>query len=116
MDELTTLSGKKFRYKGEISEELIVYPSDKGNKHQDKFALVITPYTTNIVMSAIRREREILMGASRDNPPPKSLGALLKKERQTPQQLSYLVPILIQRRLCDSTKEGNSFVVRYKGR
>jgi len=114
MKELTTLTGTKFRFKGNVEEELIVYPSDKGGNRQDKSALVITPYIVNIVKSAIQQKGQIPMGASMDNPPPNSLGALLKKDGQTPRQLSYLVPILIDEGFCSFTKEGNAFIVRHK--
>lgn len=55
------------------------------------------------------------MGASRDNPPKDSLGYILIEENQTPQQLSYLIPILIKKKFCTYDKEGKAFVVRYKG-
>ncbi len=53
------------------------------------------------------------MGASRDNPPENSLGAILKREGQTPQQLSYLIPILIDQGFCSFSKEGKAFIVNY---
>src|SRR5574341_686688 len=94
MKRLTTPSERKsFRYKGDLNEELIIYLDENG-KPQDKFALVITPYVIKRIKTAIRQGRKILMGANRDNPSRNSLGALLKAERQTPQQLSYLIPIL----------------------
>ncbi len=54
------------------------------------------------------------MGASRDNPPQNSLGTVLKNERQTPQQLSYLIPILIESGFCEYSKKGKAFFVNYK--
>ena len=53
------------------------------------------------------------MGASRDNPPKDSLGAVLKNEGQTPQQLSYLIPILIDDGFCYADKKGKAFMVIY---
>ena len=104
MENLKTLSGKKFQYK-EISEcEIIVYPSDENDQPQEKFALAITPFTINLVKNSIKQKGRILMGASRDNPPKDSLGFILKKENQTPQQLSYLIPILIKRTFALMTK------------
>ncbi|RJR48120.1 MAG: hypothetical protein C4576_08770 [Desulfobacteraceae bacterium] len=113
MKALTTLSGKNFHYKGDLREELIVYPSDGEGMAQDEFALAITPFTTNLVKSVIRERREILMGASRDNPPKNSLGSILKNRNQTPQQLSYLIPILIESGFCEYAKDGKAFKIIY---
>ncbi len=113
--KLRTLNGKPFQYKSCSSEELIIYPSDNTGNEQEKFALAITPYTINLVKSAIKRKRQIPMGASRDKPPKDSLGALLKSEGQTPQQLSYLIPILIDEGFCHYTKESKAFIIKYKG-
>ena len=113
MRALTTLTGKRFRFKGNLQEELIVYPSDKEGMEQDRFALAITPFTTNLVKAAIKERGEILMGASRDNPQKNSLGATLKKYGQTPQQLSYLIPILIEAGFCDYVRDGKAFKIIY---
>ncbi|MFZ6007848.1 MAG: hypothetical protein ACOYU2_09395 [Nitrospirota bacterium] len=114
MKKMKTLTGKFFRHKSCDNEELIVYPSDKKGNQQEKFALVITPYTVNLIKSTIKRKGKILMGASRDKPPKDSLGALLKKEGQTPQQLSYLIPIFIDEGFCEYSKNGKAFVITYK--
>jgi len=113
MKTLTTLTGKSFRYKGDLQEELIVYPSDNEAIEQDRFALAITPFTTSLVKAAIKERREILMGASRDKPPKNSLGAILKEYGQTPQQLSYLIPILIEAGFCDCIRDGKAFKIIY---
>jgi len=52
------------------------------------------------------------MGAFRDNPLQNSPGAVLKREGQTPQQLSYLVPILIESGFCEYSKKGKAFMVK----
>lgn len=111
MKTMTTPSGKPFRYKECPGGELIVYPSDEDGRHQEKAALVITPYTINLVVRAIRDPGRILMGASRDNPPDNSLGKLLKDVNQSPQQLSYLAAILAARGYCLIEKEGRAFVL-----
>ena len=115
MNTLKTLSGKEFQYKEIPEGEIIVYPSDDNNQLQEKFALVITPFTINLVKDSIKQAQKIFMGASRDKPPKDSLGFILKKEKQTPQQLSYLIPILIEKGFCEYDKEGKAFVVIYKG-
>ncbi len=116
MKKLLTLTGKCFEYKGTLNEELIVYPSDDNGREQERVAPVITPYTINLVKSVIMQKGEIPMGASRDNPPQNSLGAVLKNEGQTPQQLSYLVPILIESGFCEYSKKGKAFIVNYRGK
>ena len=55
------------------------------------------------------------MGASRDNPPKGSLGYFITMEKQSPQQLSYLIPILIEEGFCDFRKDGKAFVILHKG-
>jgi hypothetical protein len=65
------------------------------------------------VKSRIEEKREILMGASRDNPPKNSLGAMLKEDGQTPQELSYLIPILIDAGYCRHAEKGAAFKVIY---
>ena len=113
MNELATLTGKSFRFKGSLHEEFIIYPSDNDGQAQDKFALAITAFTIGLVKSAIKEKGEIFMGASRDNPPKNSLGSILRENGQTPQQLSYLIPILIDTCFCEYTKEGKAFKIIY---
>jgi len=113
MKKLETLSGKTFYFKSIAKEEFIIYPSDKEGNKQEKFAIAITPYIINLVKAEIKRKRQVHMGASRDNPPENSLGALLKREGQTPQQLSYLIPILIDEGFCFFAKEGKAFMINY---
>ncbi len=55
--------------------------------------------------------KEIALGASRDKPSLDSLGALLKSEGQSPQQLSYLIPILAQAGICRVRRQGRAFIV-----
>ena len=112
MKKLSTLTGREFQYKEHPDKELIIYPPDGEGTLQNKSAIVITPFTINLVKDAIKNTEEIAMGASRDNPPQNSLGAIIKKERQSPQQLSYLIPILIDEGFCDCRKIGKAFYVR----
>jgi hypothetical protein len=113
MKESKTLSGHPFQYKKYPDDELIVYPPDENGDLQQKSAIVITPFTQNLVKEAIRSNGKIRMGASRDNPPSNSLGAMIKKERQSPQQLSYLIPILVEQGFCRFHKDGRAFVIEY---
>jgi hypothetical protein len=111
MREIRTPSGKPFRFKKCDGGEIIVYASDKKRKHQDKDAIIITPYTVKQVCDAIKNKVRIRMGASRDLPPESSLGAILRKDKQSPQQLSYLTAILESEGFCRIEKEGKAFVI-----
>jgi hypothetical protein len=113
MKKLKTLTGHEFQCKTYPDKELIIYPPDDQGNLQEKSAIVITPFTQDLVKEAIKSSGRILMGASRDNPPRSSLGSLIKEEKQSPQQLSYLIPILIDEGFCTSEKSGNAFVIKY---
>lgn len=114
MHVLTTPSGKPFRYRKCPEGELIVYPSDQDGQPQDHEALVITPYTCKLISDAIQAQGRVLMGASRDNPPPASLGRLLRDINQSPQQLSYLTAILAAEKFCTISKDGNAYVILHR--
>lgn len=114
MHQLTTPSGKPFRYRKCPEGEIIVYPSDKEGLPQDRDALAITPFTVQLVMEAIQKNGHIFMGASRDNPPKGSLGRLLKDLNQSPQQLSYLTAILARDGFCRIDKDGSAFVIIHR--
>jgi len=109
-----TPSGKPFRYKGDPSAEIIVYPSDEDGQHQDRFALAITRFESDLVQGLIRQHGRILLGASRDRPSEGSLGAFLKSEGLTPQHLSYLIPILKANGICTVSRDGQAFVVEHR--
>jgi len=111
MKKLSTLTGSLFRYKMHPDGEFIVYPPDGNGSLQDRSAIVITPFTVVLVKDAIRGAERIKMGASRDAPSPGSLGALIKQQKQSPQQLSYLIPILVAEGICRVERDGKAFVV-----
>jgi len=114
MKRTTSPSGKSFRYKRCDAQEIIVYPSDDQCRDQDETAIVITSFTEELVRQAIMQKGKILMGASRDNPPVGSLGYLLRKVNQSPQQLSYLTGILRDEGFCKIEKEGNAYVITHR--
>ena len=113
MKKLSTLIGHEFQYKETPDGELIIFPADRDGNVQEKSAIVITTFTIGLVKDAIKSNKEIPMGASRDKPPRFSLGALIKKEKQSPQQLSYLIPILVDQRFCTFQKSGKAFVIKH---
>jgi hypothetical protein len=80
---------------------------------QDREALVVTPWTIELVKSRISDSGDLAMGASRDNPPSGSISAALKAEGQSPQQLSYLSAILVAEGFCRFSKRGRAiYLVR----
>jgi hypothetical protein len=44
------------------------------------------------------------MGACRDNPPKGSIGAMLIRNRYSPQYLSYVIPLLIEEGFCKASE------------
>jgi hypothetical protein len=114
MRKTTSPSGKSFRYKRCDAQEIIIYPSDDEDKDQNKTAIVITPFTEELVRQAIMQKCKILMGASRDNPPAGSLGYLLRSVNQSPQQLSYLAGIFRDEGFCKIEKEGKAYVLIHR--
>lgn len=78
-------------------------------------SLVIREPVVRQVKQLIREKDEILMGACRDAPTPGSIGAELVLGRHgSPQQLSYLIPILTKDGYCEAFRPGPGFVVRHK--
>lgn len=114
MKRTTSPSGKSFRYKRCDDQEIIIYPSDNEDEDQNKAAIVITPFTEELVRQAIVQKSKILMGASRDNPPLGSLGYMLRNVNQSPQQLSYLAGILRDEGFCKIEKEGKAYVLIHR--
>ena len=111
MTRSQTLKGESFEYEGNLTEGIKAYVGESRTK------IVITPDTIEKVSSAIRDNRDgILMGANRTSPSPNSLGTMLQRERQNPQQLSYLIPLLKEDGFCDAFREnepGRPFLVKF---
>ena len=111
MRRLQTLTGKPFEYEGKLIEGITAYAG------KSRTRIVITADTIEKVRSAIGDNRDgILMGANRTSPSPNSLGTMLQRERQNPQQLSYLIPLLKEDEFCDAfqeKKKGRPFLVKF---
>jgi hypothetical protein len=114
MKRLTTPSGKSFLYKRCDSGEIIVYSSDKENTHQDRSAIIITPFIENFVRQKVKDQGKILMGASRDAPPRGSLGYYIREMNQSPQQLSYLSAVLQEEGYCTVMKTGKAYTLIHR--
>ena len=110
----STVTGSPFQYKEHPDGEIIVYPSDGHGQLQNRSALVITPHMIDLISRTIQQRGRVAVGASRDNPPVGSLGAIVKKEKQSPQQLSYLIPILERLGMCRIGREGKAIIALRK--
>lgn len=114
----TFTRNRYFEYKLLPDGEILVYTPGPNGQPQHQSALVLTQYTIALVKQAIAdsvhhpRER-IAMGAARGTPPANSLGAVLTEVRQSPQQLSYLMPILVAEGYCHMLKQGNTIYFAY---
>lgn len=114
MEVMRTLTGVRFQFKWHADGDLIAYPAHRGAL-QANTGYALGPDAIVLIKGAIRSKRRVHMGASRDNPPPNSLGEFCKQAGISPQWLSYLVPVLIAQGFCDCVKEGSAYVIRYQG-
>lgn len=88
-----TLTGVSFEFMGSLEEGLVVF------RRYSSFT--ISKIIIDIIKSEIRRQSPVLMGACRDNPNPYSIGAtLLLKHGHSPQNLSYVIPLLVEEGFC----------------
>ena len=53
MNRLNTLTGNPFQYKRHPDGEIIIYIPDREGHVQNKSAIVVTPFTINLVKRAI---------------------------------------------------------------
>lgn len=114
----TFTRNRYFDYRPLPDGAILVYTPGSNGQPQHQSALVLTQYTIDLIKQAVAdsvhhpRER-IAMGAARGKPPANSLGAVLAEARQSPQQLSYLMPILVAEGYCHMLKQGNTIYFVY---
>jgi len=113
MKRANTVKGKPFYYGGSVSEDLIVYPTDKDGVKRSGTQDPIRSQEINFIRVEIREAGEIPMGACRDNPSRGSLGEKLRQQHKSPQLLSYVIPLLTEEGLCAYFKEGRRYMIRY---
>jgi hypothetical protein len=101
ISRLKTVFGSPFEYERHPDGEIIVYTTDRAGQIKSKAAIAIKPDTIALVKTTIARQGEIKVGANRTRPSAGSLGAMLKAEGQSPQLLSYLIPILAEQGFCN---------------
>lgn len=86
-----TLMGVEFNYSGSLDDELTIY------KNTD---IKISKFIIDFIKQEIELKSPILMGANRDNPPLNSIGKSLLDQRLSPQNSSYVIPLLIEEGFC----------------
>ena len=109
----TLAQNKPFDYKYVEGGEIIVYPSDDDRNPQSRYGLLITHFEQGLVRDYIRTAGTVVIGASRDNPPPGSLGAILREHQSVPQILSYLSAILVDESFCTPVCVGNRLALSF---
>jgi hypothetical protein len=110
-----TVTGKPFAYEGDLSRGLVVYPTGDDWTELSGGRVPISAEHIRFIRSEIRKAQLVPMGACRDNPARGSLGHKLKQNRWSPQDLTYVIPLLRQEGFCDAFKQGRRYVVDYTG-
>ena len=87
-----TLTGVKFEYSGSLKAGLVIYKGD--------YSIPISKTIIDIIKLEIQRRSPVLMGANRDKPIKYSIGESLRNQRHSPQNLSYVIPLLIEEGFC----------------
>ena len=62
------------------------------------------------IKSEIKQKSPVLMGACRDNPSKYSIGESLRTQGYSPQNLSYVIPLLIEEGFC-TANDKRPFVI-----
>lgn len=104
MKQTKTLMGVEFKYEGSLDNGLIIYKN---------ISIGISKNIVNAIKSEITRRSPVLMGACRDNPSKNSIGESLKMQGYSPQNLSYVIPLLIEEGFC-AANDKKPFVITKK--
>ena len=86
---------------------------DKGLIIYKKISIGISKEIINAIKSKITQRSPVLMGACRDNPSKNSIGQSLKMQGYSPQNLSYVIPLLIGEGFCVAN-DKKPFVITKK--
>ena len=92
-----TLTGVNYKYNGSLEDGLEVYKGSPSFK--------VSKELIDLIKSEIERKSPVLMGACRDNPNPYSIGRFLLDKGYSPQNLSYVIPLLIADGFCFASKK-----------
>lgn len=106
----STFKGKRFNCTGDIASNLNIFTLDD-NGNETGF-VKIDLETISYIKMLIRENKNIKMGACRDNPSLHSLGMYLRSMKKSPQLLSYLLPLLETEGYLEHYKEGNTIYIK----
>lgn len=101
MRQAKTLLGIGFKYEGSINTELIIFKN---------LNIKIPKKIIDAIKSEIKHKSPVLMGACRDNPSKYSIGESLRGQGYSPQNLSYVIPLLIEEGFC-TANDKKPFVI-----
>lgn len=104
MKQTKTLRGVGFKYEGSLDNGLVIHK---------RISIGISKDIVNAIKSEITRRSPVLMGACRDNPSKNSIGESLKAKGYSPQNLSYVIPLLIEEGFCVAN-DKRPFVITRK--
>jgi hypothetical protein len=105
MSGARTLMGVEFQYSGSLDTGLIVH------KNID---IHISTNIIQMIRGEIEKRSPVLMGACRDNPTRDSIGETLLNNGYSPQNLSYVIPLLIEEGFCKASDRRPYKIIRTK--
>lgn len=101
----TTVTGKSFEYSGSLATGLTVFFKTPHKK-------IIPAETINLIRHEITKRSPVLMGANRQPLVANSVGETLAlKYNESPQIMSYVLPLLIAEGFC-TVSESRPFIIR----
>jgi hypothetical protein len=102
-----TIMGKSFEYSGSLATGLIVYFKQPNR-------MKIRPETIAIIRQEISARSPVLMGANRGPLVADSVGETLAlKHNETPQVMSYVLPLVIEEGFC-TVSDSRPYVIHRK--
>jgi hypothetical protein len=103
MSGARTLMGVEFQYSGSLDTGLIIH------KNID---IHISTNIIQMIRGEIEKRSPVLMGACRDNPTRDSIGETLLNNGYSPQNLSYVIPLLIEEGFCEASDRRPYRIIR----
>ena len=104
MPTAKTVTGQPFEYSGTLATGITIFFKPP---HKKK----ITPEIVRIIREEITKRSPVLMGASRKPLVRDSVGETLSvKHGESPQVISYVLPLLIEEGFC-TVSDGKPFVI-----
>ena len=102
-----TVTGKPFEYCGTLATGITVFFKPPHTKK-------VKPEIVRIIRDEITKRSPVLMGANRKPLVPDSIGETLAlKYSESPQVMSYVLPLLIEEGFC-TVSDGKPFVIHRK--